>query len=110
MVTSAFGARLATSIATLYGCAGTSSGATSSGVWMERTKSRDTVNTKSARLVYMLVRKSWTDRKSTRLNSSHQIISYAVFCLKKKRRRLRWMKAVGGYLWCGIYYHSHDIV
>src|SRR5258708_29469665 len=27
------------------------------------------------------------DRKSTRLNSSHQIISYAVFCLKKKKRR-----------------------
>src|SRR5947208_5163530 len=27
-----------------------------------------------------------TDRKSTRLNSSHQIISYAVFCLKKKNR------------------------
>src|SRR6185436_14433377 len=26
-----------------------------------------------------------TDRKSTRLNSSHQINSYAVFCLKKKR-------------------------
>src|SRR5258708_24934839 len=26
------------------------------------------------------------DRKSTRLNSSHQIISYAVFCLKKKKR------------------------
>src|SRR5258708_18683990 len=28
---------------------------------------------------------SFTDRKSTRLNSSHQIISYAVFCLKKKK-------------------------
>src|SRR5690625_5981345 len=27
-----------------------------------------------------------TDRKSTRLNSSHVAISYAVFCLKKKRR------------------------
>src|SRR5258708_31592013 len=27
------------------------------------------------------------DRKSTRLNSSHQIISYAVFCLKKKKQR-----------------------
>src|SRR5258708_28578296 len=27
------------------------------------------------------------DRKSTRLNSSHQIISYAVFCLKKKKTR-----------------------
>src|SRR5258708_8523177 len=29
------------------------------------------------------------DRKSTRLNSSHQIISYAVFCLKKKRNQVR---------------------
>src|SRR5258708_18454697 len=29
------------------------------------------------------------DRKSTRLNSSHQIISYAVFCLKKKKDSLR---------------------
>src|SRR5438552_7494736 len=28
----------------------------------------------------------WKDRKSTRLNSSHQIISYAVFCLKKKKK------------------------
>src|SRR5438552_18922987 len=28
------------------------------------------------------------DRKSTRLNSSHQIISYAVFCLKKKKKKL----------------------
>src|SRR5258708_12031508 len=28
------------------------------------------------------------DRKSTRLNSSHQIISYAVFCLKKKKNTL----------------------
>src|SRR2546430_3385147 len=29
------------------------------------------------------------DRKSTRLNSSHSQISYAVFCLKKKTRRLQ---------------------
>src|SRR2546422_5544635 len=27
----------------------------------------------------------WVDRKSTRLNSSHGYISYAVFCLKKKK-------------------------
>src|SRR2546429_5898996 len=27
----------------------------------------------------------WRDRKSTRLNSSHGYISYAVFCLKKKK-------------------------
>src|SRR2546427_9015869 len=29
------------------------------------------------------------DRKSTRLNSSHSQISYAVFCLKKKKKKLR---------------------
>src|SRR5256885_11758760 len=29
--------------------------------------------------------KTETDRKSTRLNSSHLVISYAVFCLKKKK-------------------------
>src|SRR5437588_3306139 len=28
------------------------------------------------------------DRKSTRLNSSHTVISYAVFCLKKKKNKL----------------------
>src|SRR2546430_17097946 len=31
-------------------------------------------------------RTSWRDRKSTRLNSSHSQISYAVFCLKKKKK------------------------
>src|SRR5438094_7181591 len=29
----------------------------------------------------------WEDRKSTRLNSSHRTISYAVFCLKKKKKK-----------------------
>src|SRR2546426_8976642 len=29
------------------------------------------------------------DRKSTRLNSSHLVISYAVFCLKKKKNKLK---------------------
>src|SRR2546427_6956755 len=33
------------------------------------------------------------DRKSTRLNSSHSQISYAVFCLKKKRTRKTWTPA-----------------
>src|SRR5258708_13760101 len=39
--------------------------------------------------MYSANAKEWIDgdRKSTRLNSSHQIISYAVFCLKKNRRR-----------------------
>src|SRR2546426_7579878 len=31
---------------------------------------------------------SFLDRKSTRLNSSHLVISYAVFCLKKKNKRV----------------------
>src|SRR5688572_31723552 len=30
---------------------------------------------------------AWEDRKSTRLNSSHSQISYAVFCLKKKKKQ-----------------------
>src|SRR5699024_12246104 len=32
------------------------------------------------------------DRKSTRLNSSHVSISYAVFCLKKKKQRSLWQE------------------
>src|SRR5438034_11580785 len=31
---------------------------------------------------------SGQDRKSTRLNSSHTVISYAVFCLKKKKKKV----------------------
>src|SRR2546426_4017766 len=34
----------------------------------------------------ILIRVRCIDRKSTRLNSSHLVISYAVFCLKKKKR------------------------
>src|SRR5258708_24163171 len=39
-----------------------------------------------ARLSTWLMQIAIKDRKSTRLNSSHQIISYAVFCLKKKKK------------------------
>src|SRR6266850_4315294 len=35
---------------------------------------------------------SAADRKSTRLNSSHLVISYAVFCLKKKKKRHKRLK------------------
>src|SRR5438128_10697550 len=38
-------------------------------------------------LVEMAVHQADLDRKSTRLNSSHGSISYAVFCLKKKKTR-----------------------
>src|SRR5437764_8362551 len=37
--------------------------------------------------VRVQVRERQLDRKSTRLNSSHRCISYAVFCLKKKKRK-----------------------
>src|SRR5947208_12539381 len=37
--------------------------------------------------LYLGVMRQSLDRKSTRLNSSHQIISYAVFCLKKKNKK-----------------------
>src|SRR2546426_9352409 len=35
------------------------------------------------------------DRKSTRLNSSHLVISYAVFCLKKKKKQKNYMRKHG---------------
>src|SRR2546427_1331911 len=42
------------------------------------------------------------DRKSTRLNSSHSQISYAVFCLKKKKNN------IDGITPCRYAYVSHD--
>src|SRR5207244_11873798 len=42
------------------------------------------VGGKDGQVVLWSIRAGQIDRKSTRLNSSHQIISYAVFCLKKK--------------------------
>src|SRR5690606_40411654 len=41
------------------------------------------------------IRRPCTDRKSTRLNSSHVKISYAVFCLKKKNIKHRWKTRSG---------------
>src|SRR5687768_17653374 len=37
--------------------------------------------------LYAFGRRDYEDRKSTRLNSSHGYISYAVFCLKKKKTK-----------------------
>src|SRR5436190_2266459 len=34
------------------------------------------------------------DRKSTRLNSSHTVISYAVFCLKKKKKKKQYKRII----------------
>src|ERR1039458_8654212 len=45
--------------------------------------------------------RSFTDRKSTRLNSSHLGTSYAVFCLKQKLSLLGDTAAVRAVCWCG---------
>src|SRR2546426_3316658 len=43
-----------------------------------------------ARIAAFSLAQDWPlDRKSTRLNSSHLVISYAVFCLKKKKYNIR---------------------
>src|SRR5256885_12179163 len=39
------------------------------------------------------------DRKSTRLNSSHLVISYAVFCLKKKRQFITLARSIISEIW-----------
>src|SRR2546426_3903882 len=43
------------------------------------------------------------DRKSTRLNSSHLVISYAVFCLKKKKNENSYIAVQ-----VRVYYEQHD--
>src|SRR2546429_6450159 len=47
------------------------------------------------------------DRKSTRLNSSHGYISYAVFCLKKKKKK---MKTTIYLVRNNSIYHDHDTI
>src|SRR5438445_9169976 len=47
---------------------------------------RSSTSTNGSPLVEFVTTNSVGDRKSTRLNSSHANISYAVFCLKKKKK------------------------
>src|SRR3712207_8562886 len=47
------------------------------------------VKTSTGAIEYVPIIKVTKDRKSTRLNSSHANISYAVFCLKKKKKKIR---------------------
>src|SRR5256885_12137884 len=54
------------------------------------------------------------DRKSTRLNSSHLVISYAVFCLKKKKQNQNHMRTardapVGSLAQRRLHYNSHGL-
>src|SRR5438105_12558575 len=57
-------------------------------IWPSRIRnSRDTASSHSQNWGPMTLYAP--DRKSTRLNSSHEWISYAVFCLKKKKKELK---------------------
>src|SRR5438132_10803168 len=57
---------------------------------VEDTFEQDILLTETEAMIRHLAEKLWSaDRKSTRLNSSHTVISYAVFCLKKKKRQNR---------------------
>src|SRR5256885_13310730 len=51
------------------------------------------VQATTAAILVLAANTSFADRKSTRLNSSHLVISYAVFCLKKKIRRIQHRRA-----------------
>src|SRR5437868_10493311 len=54
---------------------------------LQSAQNATTLRWKNGRVVAFWALWSASDRKSTRLNSSHVSISYAVFCLKKKIRR-----------------------
>src|SRR2546426_9212280 len=59
-------------------------------IYQERTHEHDHCEGRHTIRMVEIVRKrgrSQRDRKSTRLNSSHLVISYAVFCLKKKKKQ-----------------------
>src|SRR5437867_2207071 len=65
-------------IFTLSGCGGLAS--------TEKKTSRITLTVNSSSINFGNISLG-RDRKSTRLNSSHRTISYAVFCLKKKKKK-----------------------
>ena len=55
-------------------------------LWNRETARHDKVEVRTAPIAVM---RHIIDRKSTRLNSSHRCISYAVFCLKKKKKKTK---------------------
>src|SRR5256885_12094383 len=55
----------------------------------------------------VLVAHAQKDRKSTRLNSSHLVISYAVFCLKKKN--ISWVGRGINHMISYVSHHRHNI-
>src|SRR5256885_13171125 len=50
------------------------------------------------------------DRKSTRLNSSHLVISYAVFCLKKKKKNISLLRLIRPPAQINAYIYIHTVL
>src|SRR3712207_7299328 len=72
-------------------------------LWEEKTIcSVATTHRHTERPLYIPLSGPARDRKSTRLNSSHANISYAVFCLKKKKKKYKLVSVQ-------IILHSHDL-
>src|SRR5258708_14457189 len=69
---------------TLFRSVGTGIGGPLARISLDRARSAGSSAAPSAAAAEDPALRARSDRKSTRLNSSHQIISYAVFCLKKK--------------------------
>src|SRR3712207_6889539 len=57
-------------------------------IWEDRLLGKSEMARLPVRVSWMATGNNVRDRKSTRLNSSHANISYAVFCLKKKKRKI----------------------
>src|SRR2546426_7629640 len=55
----------------------------------DRDRSASVQNVEQERALQAEIISGKQDRKSTRLNSSHLVISYAVFCLKKKKKNIK---------------------
>src|SRR3989454_3788693 len=76
---------------------------------VRRYRARDSIRARATDLRSVLHHQGGRerDRKSTRLNSSHLVISYAVFCLKKKKK-----KNLHSYenRWCTHFEHSYSAV
>src|SRR5256885_10532254 len=60
-----------------------------SGVWGSKSSGRSPAFPRPGGRRSRSPQENHRDRKSTRLNSSHLVISYAVFCLKKKKKKKR---------------------
>src|SRR2546426_8742682 len=59
----------------------------SSREYLHRVADQDHLIVRAKAMVHRVLIEGGRDRKSTRLNSSHLVISYAVFCLRKKKNK-----------------------